>query len=266
MNTRTSIPANGAAHYRHLLLNRPHPLKSLDSLATMMPCHRRQDICSQGCPAEHWYCIIVGTARRYVDRPDGHRQIIDLLLPGDVFGFTTGAEYDFAVEAVGEDTVIASYPRRQAERMADADPRLAREILQVAFVAISRLQTQLLTLGRITAQEKVGSFILELAARLSGEGADKVVLPISRYDIADYLAVSVETVSRSLTDLKNRGVIKLSGPRLLNIVDRDALEEGGRGGNGMPTGDRVRAAAVFRRPSSHGPDNANTARRMASAN
>src|SRR5258708_32306916 len=125
MKTRNSTPANGAAHYRHLLLNRPHPLKSLDSLATMMSCHRRQDICSQGCPAEHWYCVIAGTARRYVDRPDGHRQIIDLLLPGAVFGFTTGAEFDLAVKAAGERTPIAQLPRRPPGRTAAADARHA---------------------------------------------------------------------------------------------------------------------------------------------
>jgi CRP/FNR family transcriptional regulator, nitrogen fixation regulation protein len=83
-------------------------------------------------------------------------------------------------------------------------------------------------LGRITALEKVGSFILEMATRLSRERGNSIALPMSRYDIADYLAVSVETVSRALTYLKQRGVIKLSGARLVWIVDRDALKEGER--------------------------------------
>jgi hypothetical protein len=73
------------------------------------------------------------------------------------------------------------------------------------------LQAQLLIIGRITALEKVGSFILEKAARLSQGRGNSVALPVSRYDIADYLAVSVETVSRSLTDLRHRGVIEFSG-------------------------------------------------------
>jgi len=105
---------------------------------------------------------------------------------------------------------------------------IAREIRQIAFDVLSRMQSQLLIVGRITALEKVGSFILEMAARMSQGRGDSVALPVSRYDIADYLAVSVETVSRSLTDLKHRGVIQLSGTRAVKIVDRDALEDGER--------------------------------------
>ena len=215
--------------HRKLLAHQPHPLKCLDQLAVTMPCHRGQEICGQGRPADHWYCIISGAARRCVIRLDGRRQIVDLLLPRDVFGFTAGEEYDCTIEAVAEGTVVASYPRRRVEMLAEADPRLAREIRQVVFLAFARLQAQLLILGRVTAPEKVGSFILEMAMRLSSERDNSVALPMSRYDIADYLAVSVETVSRALTDLKQRGVIKLSGTRVVRIVDRNALEEGGRG-------------------------------------
>jgi CRP-like cAMP-binding protein len=227
----TGVPSNlssSPGQYRRLLTLQPHPLKSLDQLAIMTPCHRGQEICSQGHLAESWYCIISGAASRCVIRLDGRRQIVDLLLPGDVFGFTPGEDYDTSVEAVAEGTVVAAYPRKRVESLADCDPQLAREIRQVAFLALARLQAQLLILGRITALEKVGSFILEMATRLSTEHGNSVALPMSRYDIADYLAVSVETVSRALTDLKHRGVIKLSGTRIVRIVDRDALEEGER--------------------------------------
>jgi CRP-like cAMP-binding protein len=158
-------------------------------------------------------------------RPDGRRQIVDLLLPGDFFGFSVADEYDFAVEAVVEGTTVASYPRRRIETLADTDPRLAREIRKLTFEAMARLQAQLLILGRMTAVEKVGSFLLEMADRLSDGQTDRIVLPISRYDIADYLGISVETVSRSITDLKHRGLIALAGTRRVRIVNRDALEE-----------------------------------------
>jgi CRP/FNR family transcriptional regulator, nitrogen fixation regulation protein len=225
---------NGHSHnlpnsnHRRLLMNQPHPLKSLDPLAVMTPCQRGQEICSQEGPADYWYSVISGAARRCVVRLDGRRQIVDLLLPGDVFGFTAGEEYDSTVEAIAEGTVVAAYSRRRAEMLSDSDPQLAREIRQIAFLAMARLQAQLLIVGRITAPEKVGSFILEMAKRLSAEHGNSVALPMSRYDIADYLAVSVETVSRTLTDLKHRGVIKLCGTRIVRIVDRDALEEGER--------------------------------------
>jgi CRP/FNR family nitrogen fixation transcriptional regulator len=100
-------------------------------------------------PAEYWYRVASGTARRCVAQPDGRRQIVELLLPGDFFGFTALNEYDSTVEAVADDTIVASYPRRRVEMLAEADPQLSREIRQVAFEALSRLQAQLMILGRI---------------------------------------------------------------------------------------------------------------------
>jgi CRP/FNR family nitrogen fixation transcriptional regulator len=217
---------NPTTHYRNLLSNWPSALKSLDSIATIMTCHRGQEICREAQPAEHWYFVISGVVRRCVLRADGRRQIVGLLLPGDFFGFTAGEEYDHTAEAVAEGTVLASYPRRRVEALADSDSGLARKLLQLTFEAISRLQAQLLILGRVTALEKVGSFILEMETRLSHGRGESIALPVSRYDIADYLAVSVETVSRSLTDLKQRGVIKLSGTRTIKIIERDVLEDG----------------------------------------
>jgi CRP-like cAMP-binding protein len=91
--------------------------------------------------------------------------------------------------------------------------------------AVSRMQELLLILGRTTARKKVGSFLLKMMERCSKQPADRVLLPTSRYDIADYLAISVETVSRSLTELKHRGLIALAGPRRVQIVDRHGLED-----------------------------------------
>jgi CRP-like cAMP-binding protein len=206
-------------------------LKSLASIAISMPCRRGQEICGQGQAAESWYRIVSGAARRYVLRSDGRRQIVDLLLPDDFFGFALGSEYDYTVEAIVTNTVVATYPRKRAEGLADQDPQLARELRGVAFEALARMQIQLLTVGRITALEKVGSFILEMSNRLSEEETNRVTLPVSRYDIADYLAVSVETVSRALTTLKQRGLIALSGTRDVRIVNRSALEESDRIGH-----------------------------------
>lgn len=220
-----SSPAGAARLAVRALPKTPHPLQSLDNLAITVAYGRGQEICGESLPAETWYMVVAGAARRYVLRSDGRRQIMDFLLPGDFFGCTSRVEYDFTVEAVHRNTIIASYPRRRAEALADTDPQLAREIRMLVLEGMSRLQTQLLTVGRITAPEKVGSFLLDMAARLSPGHTDKVTLPVSRYDIADYLAVSVETVSRSLTDLKYRGVIELSGARSIKIVDRDALAD-----------------------------------------
>jgi CRP/FNR family transcriptional regulator, nitrogen fixation regulation protein len=221
-------PINGIAYYRHLLSNRSHPLENLDALAAIVPFHRGQEICSEGHPVEHWYFLISGAARRCAIRSDGRRQIVDLLLPGDFFGLSFGDQSDATIEAVADNTVVANYPRSRIEMLAESDPKIARELRQIAFTALSRMQAQLLILGRITASEKVGSFILEMAARLSERESDQVALPVSRYDIADYLGVSVETVSRALSDLKQRGAIRLSGTRTVSIIHRNLLEEGER--------------------------------------
>jgi CRP/FNR family transcriptional regulator, nitrogen fixation regulation protein len=262
MTAKTPSPINLASYRSQIMASQAHPLRSLDSLAVLTTTHRGQEICGESRPAEHWHCIISGAARRCVLRVDGRRQIVGLLLPGDFFGFTAGDEYDYTVEAVVEGTVVASYPRRRVEMLADSDPQIARELRQVTFEALARLQAQLLTVGRITAVEKVSSFILEMARRLTHGRDESVALPISRYDIADYLAVSVETVSRSLTDLKQRGVIKFSGTRTLKIVDRDALEEGDSESRG------ARAVNTLQFPlgrrESPGARLAMTARRMAS--
>jgi CRP/FNR family transcriptional regulator, nitrogen fixation regulation protein len=217
--------ADYSSHYRRLMADRPHLLQSLDSLAVILPFRRGQEVCRQGQSADYWFYVVSGAARRCAIRPDGRRQIVDLLLPGNFFGFTVFDHHDYTVEAVAKDTVLAAYPRRRVEMVTDSDPTLARELRQVIIEALARLQAQLLIIGRITAPEKVGSFILELAERLSPAGADRVALPISRYDIAECLAVSVETVSRSLTDLRQRGLIEMSGTRTVRIVNRDALEE-----------------------------------------
>jgi CRP/FNR family nitrogen fixation transcriptional regulator len=128
------------------------------------------------------------------------------------------------IEAIAEETVLASYPGQRVELLAERDMQFARELRDVAFQSLRRSQAQLLILGRLTALEKVGSFLLSLDERAS-DPSGQIVLPVSRYDIAEYLAVSVETVCRSLTDLRQRGVITLTGKRSIKILNRSALED-----------------------------------------
>lgn len=215
-----------SAGSRHAVPNIPHQLQRLDTIAAITSCRQRQQICRQGQMASTWYCVLAGAALRCVIKSDGRRQVVDLLFPGDFFGLTARTEYDYTVEAASPGTIVAGYPRKRVEVQADSDPQLARELRQIAFDGLSRLQEQLMILGRITAQEKVGSFILAMADRLSHGRSDHVTLPISRYDIADYLAVSVETVSRALSELKQRGLIRFTGTRDIQIVNREALEDG----------------------------------------
>jgi CRP/FNR family nitrogen fixation transcriptional regulator len=257
----TSLP-NTLSRPRYSIPSAPHPLQSLDAFAAITRCRRRQEICRQGQTASTLYCVLAGAALRCVIKPDGRRQVVDLLFSGDFFGLTAGAEYDYTVEVVAPDTIMAGYPRKRVEAQADANPQLARELRQIAFEEVSRLQQQLLILGRITAQEKVGSFILAMADRLSKRRTDWVTLPVSRYDIADYLSVSVETVSRALSELKQRGLIRFVGTRVIQIIDREALEESEH--DAIPARASAAPARISRQlpPASF----ARTASRTASAN
>jgi CRP/FNR family nitrogen fixation transcriptional regulator len=215
-----------AAYYRELLSKVPHPLENLDNLASITSFRRGQEIRERGQAAD-WCFLISGAARRSTIRSDGRRQIVDLLLTGDCFGITSSDPPEDTIEAISQDAVVASYPRQPIEELMDTDPRIAHELRKITSEALSRMRRQILILGRITATEKVGSFILEMAARVTKDG-NAIILPISRYDIADYLGVSVETVSRALSDLKQRGAICLRDPRTISIVHRRALEERGR--------------------------------------
>jgi CRP/FNR family nitrogen fixation transcriptional regulator len=215
--------SHAADYYRRIFSAQPHGLKRLDAVAAIMHYHRGQEISNSSEPAGHWYCVIVGAVRRCIIRSDGRRQILDLMLPQDFF-FVPDSKRDGTIEAVVEETVLASYPGARIEQLAERDPLFARELREVALQSLTRSQHQLQVLGGITALEKVGSFLLSLDGRGS-EKRGQVELPVSRYDIADYLAVSVETVCRSITDLQHRGAIALTGKRTVKILNRGALED-----------------------------------------
>lgn len=211
---------------QRLIETRPDPLRdlptSMEALAVTNRWHRGQQIYCREDPVRYWYRIVAGMARKSTMLSDGRRRIVDFLLPGDFFGFSIRAERSFDVDAVVE-TSVACYPRHRMEMLADSNPEVARRIREKAFESISRLQARLLILGRVTAIEKVSAFLMELVERSSRGGDRVVILQMSRYDIADYLALSVETVSRSLTDLQNRRAIVLLGKHRVQIADPGAL-------------------------------------------
>jgi CRP-like cAMP-binding protein len=198
-------------------------LSGLDSLAIRTRYVRGQAIYKEHGPVECWYRIESGVARRFSTRADGRRQIVDLLLPGDIFGFGAGGRHHFEVEAVTDDTVVARLPCSRLQALAASDPRIARELRDAACAAMSRLHALILNLGRTTAEQKVGHFLVKIAERLRDGATDTLTLPVSREDIADYLALSVETVSRALTQLKRRGMIRLTGTRQIIFLDRKKL-------------------------------------------
>jgi CRP/FNR family nitrogen fixation transcriptional regulator len=174
-------------------------------------------------PVVYWYRIVEGAARKCDLTADGCRNIVDFLLPGDMFGFGAQGVQRFGVEAIAPGTLVVRYPRHNAEQLADSDPRIARTIREAAFESIARLQRRMVILSRASAIERVGAFLLEMADRGQEASSHTVTLPMSRYDIADYLGMAVETVSRALTQLRTRHAIALRGVRRVQICDRPAL-------------------------------------------
>jgi CRP/FNR family nitrogen fixation transcriptional regulator len=170
------------------------------------------------------YRILQGAACECVLLPDGRRQVIGFLMPGDVFGLWARQTHTFSSEALAEQTAVARYPRHVLERLVESDPEVARHVHRLACEAIERMQRRMMLLAKISALQRVSGFLLQTADRSTAYGAAGILLPMSRYDIADYLVLAVETVSRALTQLRVRRIITLTGARCVLIVNRGALE------------------------------------------
>jgi CRP-like cAMP-binding protein len=165
-------------------------------------------------------CVMTGTVRKYAVRASGQRQIVDLLMPGDFIGLVP-LDPAFSLEAVCDGTRIAVFRPEQVATLVEAHPAIVGLIRDRAADAIRRLEQHLLVQGRTTASEKVGGYLVAMCERVQNDMHDTMVLPISRYDIADHLGLAVETVSRAMTALRRCGMIALQGPRHVEI--RDAL-------------------------------------------
>jgi CRP/FNR family nitrogen fixation transcriptional regulator len=206
-----------------LLAGRPRT-RLIEALGTIRTYDAEETVYSQDEAADSWYLLMGGAARKCAQISDGRRQIMDFLLPGDLFGFEAGARRESWVECVVAGTKVKRFRRPQMESLLEEDPQLAREVREIAFSSIERLQSRMILLGRSRALERVCGFLLEMAHRAQVETEGSVVLPMSRYDIADYLAIAVETVSRSLTTLRSERVITFFDTRHFRIINRRALE------------------------------------------
>lgn len=169
-------------------------------------------------------CIVSGVVRKFALRPSGQRQIIDLALAGDYVGLAP-ADPIFCLEAVSNDTRVMSFARDQIDDLAARFPSVASLMHHRASDAIGRLEHHLLVQSRITARDKVGAYLAAIARRVKPDGANAVMLPITRYDIADHLGIAVETVSRTMTLLCRGGSITLRTPRDVEIRDPSILAD-----------------------------------------
>lgn len=177
----------------------------------------------EGDPCVHLYEVAEGVLRLYKLTPDGRRQITGFLYPGQLFGLNVGGIYAYTAECVTK-VKLSCYPRAKLEAAIESNPRLARRFLRATVQELSVAQDQMLLLGRKTAIEKVASFLVRLSdqSRERGDDPEELYLPMTRMDIGDYLGLTTETVSRSMTRLKTTGVICLRphGRVCLRVLDQ----------------------------------------------
>ncbi|MCC8966651.1 helix-turn-helix domain-containing protein [Bradyrhizobium sp. Pear76] len=173
-------------------------------------------------PAEYVYQVVSGAVRSYKLLSDGRRQIGAFHLVGDIFGLENAETHRFTAEAV-VDTDVRLIRRMSLERVADSDFALARNLLIMTTSNLQHAEDHMLLLGRKTALERVAAFLLEMDRRLTGVGV--VALPMCRRDIADYLGLTLETVSRALSKLHGYGALDFLGSnqREIMLIDRDQL-------------------------------------------
>ena len=201
------------------------PSDPLEPLGVVRSFQRDQEIYAEGEPANYCYRVITGAVRLVKLLEDGRRQVLEFLLPGDHIGFDLLSEHEFSAEAVS-DTTLKCYSRRRVEALAEQNQGVARWLRAQTARDLRCAQTRIVSLGRKSATERIAGFLMEMSERTRGAG-DVLNLPMARTDIADHLGLTVETVCRTLSRLKQTNMIAVTGAKI-SISNRHQLEAVGR--------------------------------------
>jgi CRP/FNR family nitrogen fixation transcriptional regulator len=189
-------------------------------IATEFAYRKDEEIYGEEEPAEYVYQVIRGAVRTYKLLSDGRRQIGAFHLPGDVFGLESGASHRLAAEAI-IDTTVRLVKRRSLEQAAATDVRVSHKLWTMTAGELRHAEEHMLLLGRKNAIERVAHFLLEMDRRLAVAGM--LALPMCRRDIGDYLGLTLETISRALSQLNDEGVLGFSGARQIVLRNRQRL-------------------------------------------
>jgi CRP/FNR family transcriptional regulator, nitrogen fixation regulation protein len=192
---------------------------ALEQLGTRIAHRRDEEIYAQDDAVELLFQVVRGVVRTSRFTADGRRQVGDFYYPGDLFGLEPGPLHRFGAEALTDCEVLVM--RRGAVRAFAGDAELDRAILAATHAEMERLQDHVVMLGRKSARERVGAFLMAVAQRQSGACR----LPMGRQDMADYLGLTIETVSRTLTQLQGEAIVEFPSTRSFQIRKPSALEE-----------------------------------------
>ena len=196
-------------------------IDQMNLMGAPMSFTRNAEIYGEGEPADYLYKVVSGSVRTYKIFDDGRRQIGAFYFPGDVFGLEVGKEHEFSAEAIDKSVVLV-VKRSTLVALAERDHEMTRRLWSFTAGELQRVQKHMLLLVK-SAEERVACFLLEMAARRTADEA--VELPMSRQDIADYLGLTIETVSRTLTSLEQKAAIALPSSRRIVLRNRSALHK-----------------------------------------
>ncbi|MGI9404598.1 MAG: helix-turn-helix domain-containing protein [Hyphomicrobium sp.] len=184
----------------------------------------REHIFFDGDPKDYVYQVEKGAVCLYKTLPDGRRQIVDFAYPGDIVGLSTLKTHVFSAQAIAL-TRLRCLAVGLLEEMARNDPRVGVQLYQALSDQLLSAHDLLLTVGQRNATERLAALLMALSRRNERGGADpeRVALPMTRADIADFLSLTIETVSRTFTKLRQSGFIDLAHSSLVVIRDRRAL-------------------------------------------
>src|SRR6516165_3297048 len=213
----TRRPAN--AVHSHAV-NADSLSQSMHLMGATMSYPRDSEIFGENEPADYLYKVVSGSVRTYRILSDGRRQVGGFYLPGDIFGLEFAEEHTLSAEAVSDAKVLV-VKRSALTTLAGRDPSVAQQLFALTGRELHRVQDRTLLLIK-NARERVASFLLEMAERASENNT--IELPMSRQDIADYLGLTIETVSRTLTSLETASAIEVSpSSRRIVLRNRPAL-------------------------------------------
>lgn len=194
-------------------------LETFDRLGTRVRFQREAEIYAQDEPAEMFFRVLRGVVRTSKLTADGRRQVGDFYYAGDLIGLEPGPLHRFAAEALT--ACELQVVRRSAVRAFAGEAAVDRAILEATAREMDRLQDHVMLLGRRSARERVASFLLDLAQR---EPSAPVDMPMGRRDMADYLGLTIETVSRMLTQLQGEAIVEFPSNRRFAVRKWGALE------------------------------------------
>ncbi|MGJ8595445.1 transcriptional regulator FnrL [Sulfitobacter sp.] len=202
-------------------------LSLLESMKTYKNYSAGEIIMWRGEPLEHVASLVHGVASLSKTLEDGRTQMVGLLLPSDFIGRPGRTQVEFDVTAT-TDVTLCRFERKPFERLVEDTPHVAQRLMELALDELDAARDWMLLLGRKTAREKIATFIDMLARRKisADENGDHTLeMPMTRDQIANYLGLTLETVSRQFNALKKEGVITLSGRKEVEVIDLLALRE-----------------------------------------